>query len=118
MSPSDAKEIAEDAFLTGVFYDGEDLRNLKRWNRHIPAEIQLALEIGAPPKFDGIKCVDCGNRFRNERDHIEPRNAGGPTSNHNLDWRCNPCHEEKTKRDRAAGKLTPRRPPDAERGPP
>ena len=117
VAPRDAEKIAEDAFLNGVFFDGKDLRHFKRWTRNIPIEVQLALEIGAPPDFDGVKCVDCGNRFRNERDHIEPRNSGGSTSNGNLDWRCDPCHEEKTKRDRAAGKLTPP-PPDEERGPP
>jgi hypothetical protein len=115
--PAVAKEIAKDAFLTGLFYDGKDLRDIKRWTRNIPIEVQLVLEIGAPPDFDGIKCVECGNRFRNERDHVEPRNAGGPSSNGNLDWRCNPCHIEKTKLDREAGKLTPP-PPDEERGPP
>jgi hypothetical protein len=115
--PSVAKEIADDAFLTGLFYDGTDLRHFKRWTKNIPIEVQIALELGAPPDFDGVRCVDCGNRFRNERDHVEPRNAGGPTATDNLKWRCNPCHEEKTARDRTAGKLT-RRPPDAERGPP
>ena len=117
VSPEVAKEIARDAFLSGVFYDAKDLRHFKRWTRNIPVEVQRALEIGTPPDFDGIKCVDCGNRFRNERDHVEPRNSGGPSSNGNLDWRCNPCHEEKTKRDREAGKLPPP-PPDDERGPP
>jgi hypothetical protein len=115
--PSIAKEIAEDAFLTALFYDGKDLRNIKRWTRHVPIEVLLALELGAPPDFDGLKCVDCGNRFRCERDHVEPRNAGGPTSNSNLEWRCWPCHQAKTARDRLSGKLTPA-PPDAERGPP
>jgi 5-methylcytosine-specific restriction endonuclease McrA len=71
------------------------------------------------PKFDGIKCTDCGNRFRNERDHVEPHAQLAPASVDNLEWRCWPCHEAKTKRDRAAGKLTPRPPaPDGERGPP
>jgi HNH endonuclease len=123
--PEVAKEIAQDAFLNGVFFDGVDLRHFKRWTRNIPVEIKNALELGAPPDFDGVKCVDCGNRFRPERDHVEPRNSGGPTATGNLNWRCDRCHEEKTKRDRVAGKLTPpppdgkRRPsPDDERGPP
>jgi 5-methylcytosine-specific restriction endonuclease McrA len=123
--PEVAKQIAQDAFLNGVFYDGVDLRHFKRWTRNIPVEIKNALELGPPPDFDGVKCVDCGNRFRPERDHVEPRNSGGPTATTNLEPRCNPCHAEKTKRDRLAGKLTPpppdekRRPsPDDERGPP
>jgi hypothetical protein len=115
--PEVAKEIAQDAFLNGVFFDGTDLRHFKRWTRGVPAEIRNALELGPPPDFDGVKCVDCGNRFRPERDHVEPRNSGGPTALGNLEWRCDPCHEEKTRRDRAAGRLTPR-PPDEQRAPP
>jgi 5-methylcytosine-specific restriction endonuclease McrA len=103
--------------LTGVFYDGVDLRHFKRWTKSIPVEVQIALELGAPPDFDGLRCVDCGNRFRCERDHVEPRNAGGPTATNNLEWRCWPCHQAKTKRDRKSGKLTPP-PPVSDRGPP
>ena len=115
--PEVAKQIADDAFLNGLFFDGIDLRHFKRWTKNVPVPIRNALELGAPPEFDGVKCVDCGNRFRNERDHVEPRNSGGPTATSNLEPRCNPCHEEKTKRDHAAGKLTPP-PPDDRRGPP
>jgi hypothetical protein len=106
--PQVAREIAEDAFLNGVFYDGKDLRNFARWSRHIPIEVEIALELGDPPGFDGVCCVDCGNRFRTEFDHIEPRAARGPSSNGNLDPRCWSCHQAKTKRDRKAGKLRPR----------
>ncbi|HYN36501.1 MAG TPA: hypothetical protein VEV82_05945 [Actinomycetota bacterium] len=76
VSPQVAKEIAQDAFLNGVFYDGKDLRQLKRWTRSIPIEVAIALELGDPPGFDGVACVDCGNRFRTEFDHVEPRAAG------------------------------------------
>jgi hypothetical protein len=115
--PSVAKKIAQDAFLTGVFYDGVDLRHLKRWSRKPPLEVRTALELGPPPEFDGIKCADCSNRFRNERDHVEPHNQLGPASTDNLQPRCWTCHQEKTQRDHRAGKLTP--PPlDDERGPP
>jgi 5-methylcytosine-specific restriction endonuclease McrA len=117
VAPEVARKIAQDAFLSGVFYDGKDLRNIRRWTRKIPVEVRIALELGAPPDFDGFRCVDCGNRFRCERDHVEPRNAGGPTATDNLDLRCYGCHQAKTERDRKAGKLTPR-PPDGERGPP
>jgi hypothetical protein len=64
VSPQIAKEIASDAFLSGVVYDGKDLRHFKRWSRHIPIEVRIALELDEPPDFDGIRCVDCGNRFR------------------------------------------------------
>jgi hypothetical protein len=65
-----AQEIARDAFLTGVFYDGRDLREMRRWSRAIPIEVAIALELGPPPSFDGVVCVDCGNRFRAEFDHV------------------------------------------------
>jgi hypothetical protein len=103
--PKVARAIATDAFLNGVFYDGQDLRHFKRWTKHIPVEVQIALELGKPPDFDGVACVDCGNRFRTEFDHVEPRVAGGATSHKNVDPRCWPCHQAKTERDRKNGKL-------------
>ena len=103
VAPEVAREISQDAFLSGVFYDGTDLRQLKRWSRNIPVEVSIALELGEPPSFDGVKCVDCGNRFRTEFDHVQPRHAHGPTSNGNLKPRCWRCHREKTNRDRRAG---------------
>lgn len=107
VSPQVAKEIAADAFLTGVVCDGKDLRQLRRWTRSIPAEVAIALELGRPPEFDGVSCVDCGNRFRTEFDHLEPHVARGPASYDNLDPRCWGCHQAKTDRDRRAGKLKP-----------
>ena len=110
VSPQVAKEIAQDAFLNGVFYDGVDLRNFARWTRNIPVEVAVALELGAPPSFDGVSCVDCGNRFRTEFDHVQPHGAKGPASNGNLKPRCWSCHQAKTQRDRKTGKLKPPEP--------
>ena len=107
IDPDVAKAIAEEAFLNAVLYDGKDLRNYKRWSRHAPIEVAIALELGDPPEFDGVKCVDCGNRFRTEFDHVHPHVAGGPCSTTNLDPRCWPCHLAKTERDRRAGRLRP-----------
>ena len=107
IAPDVAKSIAEDAFLSGVYYDGKDLRHFKRWSRSIPIEVRVALELGEPPDFDGVACVDCGNRFRCEFDHVTPRVANGPSSQPNLKPRCFGCHKAKTDRDRRAGKLTP-----------
>lgn len=107
VAPSVAREIAEDAFLSGVFYDGKDLRQLRRWTRKIPVEVRLALELGKPPDFDGVQCVDCGNRFRVEFDHVEPHAAGGPASMGNLRPRCRLCHRSKTRADRRARRLRP-----------
>lgn len=108
--PQVAKEIAGDAFLTGVFFDGKDLRHMRRWSRTIPIEVGLALELGEPPAFDGVACVDCGNRFRTEFDHVHPHAARGPSSTTNIKPRCHPCHQIKTAADRRAGLLTPPEP--------
>jgi hypothetical protein len=107
VSPQVAKEIAGDAFLSGVFFDGKDLRNFARWTRNIPVEVLVALELGEPPDFDGVSCVDCGNRFRSEFDHVVPRFARGPTSQPNLKPRCWTCHQAKTKRDLKTAQLGP-----------
>lgn len=107
VAPQIAREIASDAFLNGVFFDGKDLRQFKRWSRDIPVEIRAALELGPPPDFDGVRCRDCGNHFRTEIDHVQPRVTRGPTSTTNLEPRCFPCHQAKTARDRRAGKLKP-----------
>jgi hypothetical protein len=107
ISPQAAKEIAQDAFLTGLFHDGKDLRNIKRWTRHIPADVLSALRLGEPPDFEGLACADCGNRYRLEFDHIEPCASLGPTSYANLKPRCSTtCHPDKTRADRRAGKLS------------
>jgi 5-methylcytosine-specific restriction endonuclease McrA len=107
LSPQIARKIGQDAFLNGVFYDGKDLRHFARWSKSLPVEVAIALELGDPPDFDGVACVDCGNRFRTESDHVRPRSARGPTSNGNVKPRCWPCHQAKTARDRKAGKLIP-----------
>ena len=36
VSPEVARDIAQDAFLNGVFYDGVDLRQFARWTRNNP----------------------------------------------------------------------------------
>jgi 5-methylcytosine-specific restriction endonuclease McrA len=110
VAPEVAKKIAQDAFLNGVFYDGKDLRQFARWTRNIPIEVLVALELGEPPSFDGVCCVDCGNRFRTEFDHVTPRFSHGPTSKPNLKPRCWSCHQAKTKRDRRARRCKPPEP--------
>ncbi|MDQ4148537.1 MAG: HNH endonuclease [Actinomycetota bacterium] len=113
ISPEVAQQIARDAFLSGVFFDGKDLRNFSRWTKSIPVEVLIALELGGPPDFDGVSCIDCGNRFRTEFDHDRPRFARGPTSNPNLKPRCWSCHQAKTKRDIKAERLRrAERPPE------
>jgi len=106
--PRTARKIAQDAFLSGLFYDGTDLRHLKRWTRAIPTPVRTALNLGDPPDFNGPVCVDCGNRLRLEWDHQQPHVAGGAASTSNLKPRCAPCHDKKTSADHKAGKHHPR----------
>ena len=106
-APEVAREIAEDAILNALFYDGVDLRHFKRWTRNPSVEVRVALELGEPPGFDGVRCIDCGNRFRTQNDHVEPHVARGPASVDNLKPRCWTCHKAKTERDLKAGKLRP-----------
>ncbi|HEX2235750.1 MAG TPA: HNH endonuclease signature motif containing protein, partial [Actinomycetota bacterium] len=105
--PRVAREIAKNAFLSGVLYDGVDLRHFARWSRGIPVEVAVALELGDPPEFDGVACATCGNRFRTEFDHLEPHSSGGPVSTTNINPLCWTCHRDKSARDRRAGKLGP-----------
>jgi hypothetical protein len=61
VAPSVAKEIAQDAFLTGVFYDGVDLRHFRRWTRDIPVGVRsrwswetFPTSTGSPARTAGI----------------------------------------------------------------
>jgi len=108
--PQVARTIGTDAFLNALFFDGVDLRHHKRWSRTAPVEVRVALELGDPPDFDGVLCIDCGNRFRTEFDHVHPYAAKGPSSHPNLRPRCWNCHQEKTRQDRKAGRLKPPEP--------
>jgi hypothetical protein len=105
IGPITAKAIAEDSFLSGVFFDGKDLRHIKTWGRHVPAPVRLALRLGPGPDFDGPRCIDCGNRLQLELDHQLPLSEGGPTSLENLGDRCEKCHLAKTKRERRQRRL-------------
>jgi hypothetical protein len=100
IGPQTAKGIADDAFLSGVFFDGKDLRHIKTWGRHVPAPVRLALRLGPGPEFDGPRCVDCGNRLQLELDHQIPLSEGGPTNLENLGDRCEKCHLAKTRSER------------------
>ena len=110
VAPKVAKDISEDAFLTGLFYDGKDLRHIKRWTRNIPVEVGLAIELGHPPDFDGIKCVDCGNRFKTQTDHVvAARGQRADVAGEHAAPRCWTCHQAKTKRDMEARRMRERR---------
>ncbi|MFN2555494.1 MAG: hypothetical protein ABR592_01245 [Nitriliruptorales bacterium] len=100
-----ARRITSDAFLKAVLIDGCEIKKVKHFGRHIPAEVRTALELGRPPELDGATCVEegCGRRHGLEWDHDDPLAHRGPTAYHNLRPRCRPHHRDKTQRDRQAG---------------
>jgi hypothetical protein len=101
------KSLATDAFVKVVFHNGVDIHTVTHIGRYMKVELRTALELGAPPDFDGVTCVEpgCGRRYNLEWDHIDPVANRGPTSYANLEPRCWPDHQDKTERDRAAGLL-------------
>jgi hypothetical protein len=102
-----AHRLAEDAFLKVVLHDGVRIDTVVHFGRHIRAELRTALELGRPPRFDGVECAEegCGRRYGLEWDHVDPVAHGGPTSYDNLTARCWPHHRAKTSHDRQAGLL-------------
>jgi 5-methylcytosine-specific restriction endonuclease McrA len=82
-----ARELGRDAFLKAV--------------------LRTALQLGAPPVFQGLKCSQpsCDRRYHLEFDHIDPVANDGPTAYANLEPLCWPHHQMKTLRDRKAGLL-------------
>ena len=99
--------LEEDAFLKVVFHDGTRIDTVAHLGRHIPATLHTALELGAPPDFDGRSCVEegCDRRYGLQWDHVDPVANDGPTSYENLKPRCPPHHRKKTEADRLAGLL-------------
>ena len=112
-----ARELAKDAFLKVVLHDGVNIHTVVHFGRRRPAELNTALELGAPPDFDGVTCSElgCDRKYGLQWDHIDPVANDGPTSVENLQPLCWPDHHDKTERDRAAGLLGRNR---KERGPP
>ena len=105
-----AKTLTADAFITAVTHDGVNIHQVKRYGRHIPAELRTASDLGPVPAFTGRECADCGNKWGLEYDHVNPVANQGPTSYENLKARCWKDHQTKTEQDRKAGLLTPRPP--------
>jgi hypothetical protein len=100
--------VARDAFVKAVLHDGTKIDTVVHYGRRaLPAVLRTALELGSPPEFDGIRCVDCGDGLGLQWDHIDPVANGGPTCLGNEAPRCYRCHVEKTERDRRAGLLGP-----------
>ncbi len=101
-------EAAREGFVKAVLHDGTKIDTIVHYGRRaLPALVRTAIELGDPPDFDGIRCVDCGRVLGLQYDHVDPVANGGPTCAANLRPRCCTCHEVKTEGDRAAGLLTP-----------
>jgi hypothetical protein len=102
-----------DPFVKAVLHDGVRIETVAHYGRHIPAHLRTALELGAVPELDGVRCVElgCHRRYGLEWDHVDPVANGGRTELANLVPRCWPHHREKTERDRRAGLLHGREPP-------
>jgi hypothetical protein len=105
-----ARDLATEAFIKAVLYDGVNISTVAHYSRYKKAELRTALALGPPPLFDGAVCTDegCDRRYHLEWDHIDPVAHDGPTSFENLAPRCIPHHRQKTRRDREAGLLRPR----------
>lgn len=102
-----AWELGRDAFLKAVLHDGVKIDTIVHFGRRYPAVLRTALQLGAPPTFDGNTCSapGCDRRYHLERDHIDPVANGGETSVGNIGPLCWPHHRIKTERDRKAGLL-------------
>ena len=104
------REAAREGFIKAVLHDGTKVDTIVHYGQHIPAALRTVIELGDPPEFDGVTCVDCSQPFRFEWDHDNPRANGGLTMRSNFRPRCRPCHQIKTEQDRLAGLLRRRAP--------
>ena len=107
-----AKELGRDAFLKAVLHTGTELHTIAHFGRRFPAVLQTALDLGAPPAFNGNVCAapGCDRCYHLQRDHIDPVANDGLTSYLNNQWLCPPDHRVKTERDRKAGLLSCKKP--------
>jgi hypothetical protein len=98
----------EDAFVKVVLHDGVDIQTVAHHGRRRSAELNTALELGAPPAFNGVVCAEpgCNRTYGLQWDHVDPCANGGLTSLGNMQPLCIPHHVDKTERDRKAGLLT------------
>ena len=108
-----AKELGRDAFLKAVLHTGTELHTIAHFGRRWPAVLRTALDLGAPPEFNGNVCATpgCDRRYHLQDDHIDPVANGGPTSYANRQPMCPTDHRIKTEQDRKAGLLHPRNKP-------
>jgi hypothetical protein len=102
-----ARELGRDALLKAVLYEGTEIHTIAHFGRKTSAVLRTALTLGAPPRFDGIKCSvpGCDRRYYLEQDHVDPVANGGLTSLANMRPLCWLHHLIKTEQDRKAGRL-------------
>jgi hypothetical protein len=107
-----AKELGRDAFLKAVLHTGTELHTIAHFGRRYPAVLRTALDLGAPPEFNGNVCAaaGCDRRYHLQRDHIDPVANGGLTTYLNNQPLCPPDHRIKTEQDRKVGLLRRQRP--------
>jgi hypothetical protein len=112
------RALGRDAFLKAVLHDGVKIDTIAHFGRRVPAVLRTALDLGAPPEFDGNTCraANCDRRFHLQQDHIDPVANGGKTALVNTQPLCWVHHQLKTEEDRRAGHLGPG--PRSGHGPP
>ena len=117
-----AKELGRDAFLKAVLHTGTEIHTIAHFGRRWPAVLRTALDLGAPPDFNGRVCAaaGCDRQYHLQDDHIDPVANGGLTSYLNNQGLCPPDHRIKTEEDRKAGLLHRKKPrgPDPKRAGP
>ena len=107
-----AKELGRDAFLKAVLHTGTEIHTIAHYGRRWPALLRTALDLGAPPDFNGTVCAapGCDRRYHLQDDHIDLVANGGMTTYTNRQALCPPDHRLKTEQDRKAGLLRGDRP--------
>jgi hypothetical protein len=93
VSVSAVRRLLSDAFLTLVFEQGEDVRNVTHLGRQVTARQRTALEAR------GCRCERCGSTHLLDIDHNEGWALTHDTRTEDLSWACWHCHDLKTRHD-------------------
>jgi len=106
-----AKELGRDAFLKAVLHTGTEIDTIAHYGRRWPALLRTALDLGAPPDFNGTVCAapGCDRRYHLQDDHIDPVANGGMTTYANRQARPGTTHDPGSSepgRRRGAGGMT------------
>ena len=107
-----AKDLGRDAFLKAVLHTGTELHTIAHFGRRYPAVLRTAIDLGAPPEFNGNVCAaaGCDRSYHLQNDHIDPVANGGLTTYLNNQTLCGGNHRIKTEQDRKAGLLRRKKP--------